>query len=132
MDPNARSTCKELLEHAYFDRYYSPMLHQPRQRTQPEITHPKRIKLFSYREELDHMNDVGINSSSSVTIGPGGRGRRKVRPKVKPGINSYSYLHHVSFPVSSLCPESKPDFFLFYQKNKIMKIIGELLIGKVR
>ena len=77
------------------------------------------------------MNDVGINSSSSVTIGPGGRGRRKVRPKVKPGINSYSYLHHVSFPVSSSTPESKPDFFLFY-KNKIMKIIGELLIGKVR
>lgn len=71
MDPNARSTCKELLEHAYFD---------------------------SYREELDHMNDVGIHSSSSVTIGPG-RGRRKVRPKVKPGINSYSYLHHVSFPI---------------------------------
>lgn len=120
MDPNARSTCKELLEHAYFDRYYSPMLHQPRQnRTQPEITYPKRIKLFSYREELDHMNDIGINSSSSVTIGPGGRGRRKVRPKVKPGINSYSYLHHVSFPVSSLCPESKPDFFLFYQKTKL-------------
>ena len=124
MDPNARSTCKELLEHAYFDRYYSPMLHEPnrpRQRTgsgtQSEITHPKRIKMFSYREELDHMNDVGINSSSSVTIGPGGRGRRKVRPKVKPGINSYSYLHHVSFPVSSQSGIIKPDFFLFLSKK---------------
>ena len=125
MDPNARSTCKELLEHAYFDRYYSPMLHEPnrpRQRTgsgtQSEITHPKRIKMFSYREELDHMNDVGINSSSSVTIGPGGRGRRKVRPKVKPGINSYSYLHHVSFPVSSQSGIIKPDFFSFLSKKQ--------------
>ena len=122
MDPNARSTCKELLEHAYFDRYYSPMLHQPRQRTQPEIngsvTYPKRIKLFSYREELDHMNDVGINSSSSVTIGPGGRGRRKVRPKVKPGINSYSYLHHVSFPVSSLPVRNQNRIFFFFIKKQ--------------
>lgn len=52
MDPSARSTCRELLAHAYFD---------------------------SYREELDLMNENHINSASTATIG---RGPRKRRPKV--------------------------------------------------
>jgi cyclin-dependent kinase-like len=65
MDPSARSTCRELLAHAYFD---------------------------SYREELDLMNENHINSASTATIG---RGPRKRRQKYLAIIITWIYIRYL-------------------------------------